>query len=66
MTVFKKYKWTFIGLGIITIRLVYPSGLLIIVRKITTTHIIRRGNFEKYIETKGEIHGKDALLYYPR
>lgn len=60
MTVFKKYKWTFIGFGII-----FSLGLALwyiaYSQEIHATHLVRRGNFEKYIETKGEIHGKNAL-----
>jgi len=61
MTVFKKYKWTFTGLAIIVI-----AGIsLWLVRQTQESHstyVVRKNTFEKYIETKGEIHGKDALL----
>lgn len=60
MTVFQKYKWTFTGAGVIAL-----TGLILWVlnlnREAHTTYIVRRANFEKYIETKGEIHGKNAL-----
>jgi multidrug efflux pump subunit AcrA (membrane-fusion protein) len=61
MTVFKKYKWTFIGLGIITI-IGLSLWYINYSQENHSTYIVRRGNFEKYIETKGEIHGKDALF----
>jgi len=61
MTVFKKYKWTFTGLAIIVL-----AGIsLWLVRQTQESHstyVVRKGTFEKYIETKGEIHGKNALF----
>lgn len=61
MTVFKKYKWTFIGLGIIVF-IGISLWFINYSQEIHSTYIVRRGNFEKYIETKGEIHGKNALF----
>jgi multidrug efflux pump subunit AcrA (membrane-fusion protein) len=60
MTFFKKYKWTFIGLGII-FSIAFALWFIKYRQEVHTTHIVSRGNFEKYIETKGEIHGKEAL-----
>ncbi|MFZ5430384.1 MAG: efflux RND transporter periplasmic adaptor subunit [Bacteroidota bacterium] len=61
MTVFKKYKWTFIGIGaLFTIAL--ALWIFNHSREVHSTYVVRRTNFEKYIETKGEIHGKNALF----
>lgn len=61
MTIFKKYKWTFLGLG-----LVFTVGIILWVirnrQESHSTHIVRRVNFENFIETKGEIQGKNALF----
>ena len=61
MTVFQKYKWTFTGAGVVAL-----TGLILwalnLNKEAHTTYIVRRANFEKYIETKGEIHGKNALF----
>lgn len=60
MTIFKKYKWTFLGIGIL-----FVAGIALwIIRQSQESHstyLVRLGNFERFIETKGEIHGKDAF-----
>jgi len=61
MTVFKKYKWTFIGLGILSI-IGFVLWFIRYNQEVHQTFVVRLGTFEKYIETKGEIHGKDALF----
>jgi multidrug efflux pump subunit AcrA (membrane-fusion protein) len=60
MTVFKKYKWTFIGFGALFV-VALALWVLNQSREVHSTYLVRRTNFEKYIETKGEIHGKNAL-----
>ncbi len=61
MTVFKKYKWTFIGLAVIVIT-GFSLWLVRQSQESHSTYVVRKSTFEKYIETKGEIHGKDALF----
>ncbi len=61
MTVFKKYKWTFFGLAVIVITGI-SLWLLRQSQESHSTYLVRKGTFEKYIETKGEIHGKNALF----
>ncbi len=60
MTVFKKHKWTFIGLGTL-IPIGFAIWFIRYNQEIHQTFVVRLATFEKYIETKGEIHGKDAL-----
>ncbi len=61
MRYFQKYKWTFIPL----IAVLVIGALLYGIRRVQvgeTTLQVRYVNFDKYIETKGEIHGKDAFF----
>jgi RND family efflux transporter MFP subunit len=57
--IFKRTKWIILalaGIGIIT--------TLWIIRKVSTEPrfaVVHKGTFEKFIETKGEIHGKNAV-----
>lgn len=57
----KKYKWTFIPL----VAVLAIGALLYGIRRVQvseSTFQVRYVNFDKYIETKGEIHGKDAFF----
>lgn len=61
MTVFKKYKGTFIGIGAILI----AGFVLWAIRQsqeVHSTFLVRKTTFDRFIETKGEIHGKNALF----
>lgn len=56
-----KKKWIY-GLVVLAI-IAIVSGWMIKNNQIShTTHLVRRGNFDKYITTKGEIQGKEAFL----
>jgi multidrug efflux pump subunit AcrA (membrane-fusion protein) len=60
MTVFQKYKWTFIGAGVV-VAIALALWAINNSKEVHSTYVVRRTNFERYIETKGEIHGKNAL-----
>lgn len=56
-----KKKWIF-GLSVLAV-IAIISGWMINKNQIShTTHLVRRGNFDKYISTKGEIQGKEAFF----
>lgn len=54
-----KYRWVF-GVGLLL--LVAGTGWFIHRSRIMqSVYVVKKGNFEKIIETKGEIHGKKAI-----